>query len=126
MNPLLFSLLFAITVLIHGLQSGFRSFSRIALVGYLEDSERQTDEGLDIVANYHAISHSLVSFSICLQMALFAAAMTLTRSLIPSPILQVLGLIMLFILFFQILLSTFTHYHRERILKHILFLIPLP
>ena len=126
MNPLLFSLLFVGTVLFHVLQSGFRSFSRIALVGYLEDIGHQTDEGLDLVANYHAISHSLASFALGLQMGLFAAGLTLTRSLLSSPILQVLGLILLLILFFQIFLSAFTHYHRERILKHLLFLIPLP
>jgi len=126
MNPFLFALLLVFTVLFYMLQAGFRSFSRIALTGYLEDIERPPGEGLDLVAHYHAISFALMGFSICLQLGLFAAALAAARTLVNDPVVRALVLILLFVFVFQLLLSTFTHYHREKLLRRLLFLIPLP
>jgi len=126
MNPFLFGLLLALTVLFHMLQAGFRSFSRIALTGYLEDIQRPPGQGLDLIAHYHAVSFALMGFSLCLQLGLFSAAMVSSRAIIPNPFARTVTLILVFVFFFQLVLSTFSHYHRKKLLKHLLFLVPLP
>ncbi|MDY0295944.1 MAG: hemolysin family protein [Acidobacteriota bacterium] len=125
MNLLLLIVLFVLTVLFHMLQAGFRSFSRIALTGYLEDIKRAAKDGPDLVAHYHSVSFTLISFSICLQLGLFAALQEATRAFIPDPLPRALTLILAFVLFFQLGLSTFTHYYREKLLRRLLFLIPV-
>lgn len=126
MNFFLLAVLLIFTALFHMLQAGFRSFSRIALTGYLEDINRSPGQGLDLVAHYHSISFALMGFSICLQLGFFAAAMEAVRPIIPDPVIRALALILAFVFFFQLIISTFAHYYRETLLKRLLFLIPLP
>ena len=74
MDYLILSLLFIIAVLFYMLEVAFKSFSKISLAGFMEDSENEKIKGFDYVENHEVILHALRVFSFILQLALFIYA----------------------------------------------------
>jgi len=66
MDYLILSLLFIIAVLFYMLEVAFKSFSKISLAGFMEDSENEKIKGFDYVENHEVILHALRVFSFIL------------------------------------------------------------
>ncbi|MGD2093011.1 MAG: hemolysin family protein [Candidatus Aminicenantes bacterium] len=124
MNYLIFSLLFIVTVLFYMLEIAFKSFSRISLAGFMEDSENEKVKSLDYVENHEVILHALRVFSFILQLALFIYAYILLAPFIPNKVQRIGLLIVLFLIIFKFLLYTLAYSKREAILKRLIYLTP--
>lgn len=124
MNYLIFSLLFIVTVLFYMLEVAFKSFSRISLAGFMEDSENEKVKGFDYVENHEVILHALRVFSFILQLALFIYSYILLAPLIPNKLHRIGLLIVLFLIIFNFLLYTLSYSKRDAILRRLIYLTP--
>lgn len=124
MDYLIFSLLFIVTVLFYMLEVAFKSFSKISLAGFMEDSENAKLKDFDYVENHEVILHALRVFSFILQLALFIYAFILLAPLLPNKVYRIGLLIVLFLIIFNFLLYTISFSKREAILKRLIFLTP--
>jgi CBS domain containing-hemolysin-like protein len=106
------------------LEIAFKSFSRISLAGFMEDSENEKVKSLDYVENHEVILHALRVFSFILQLALFIYAYILLAPFIPNKVQRIGLLIVLFLIIFKFLLYTLAYSKREAILKRLIYLTP--
>ncbi len=125
MNLLVFSLLLVITVVFYMLETSFKSFSRVALAGFLDDLENDRIKRFDYVERYAMVINALRGFSFFLQLGLFISAFFLLAQVLPDHTARVLLLIFSFLLLFNFLLYTFSFSRREGILKRLILLIPV-
>jgi putative hemolysin len=124
MDYLICSLLFIITALFYMLEVAFKSFSKISLAGFMEDSENEKIKSFDYVENHEVILHALRVFSFILQLALFIYSYILLASLIPNKVHRIALLFVLFLIIFNFLLYTISFSKREAILKRLIYLTP--
>jgi putative hemolysin len=125
MNYIIFSLLFVGTILFYMLENAFRNFSRISLVGFLEDFQKQKIKKIDLVQDYDLVLNALGGFSSFLQLTLFIYSFFLFQPLLPTPLHRVVLLILLFLIVFNLLLYTFSFSRKETILKRLVYLTPV-
>ena len=106
------------------LEVAFKSFSKISLAGFMEDSENEKVKSLDYVENHEVLLHALRVFSFILQLALFIDSYILLAPSIPNKLHRIGLLIVLFLFIFNFLLYTLSYSKREAILKRLIYLTP--
>lgn len=125
MNLFAFSVLFVITILFYMLEVSFKSFSRIALAGFLNGLENERIKAFDFVQKYETMMNALRGLAFFLQLILFSFAFVLLEQLLPGPVERMLLLISVFLFLFNFLLYTFAFSKKEGILKRLIFLTPV-
>lgn len=129
MTSAIFLLLFFMTIVFYMLDTAFKSFSKIALAGFLDDLEDEKIKEFDFLEKYDLLSGSFTAFSYFLQMCLFVGVLILFQI---DPVVQAdsvmkLGLVLvIFLVFFNVILSFITSFHRESILKKLIYLYYFP
>lgn len=124
MNLFAFSILFIITILFYMLEVTFKSFSRIAMAGFLEDLKNEKTKSFDFIEKYERVLNALRGFSFFLQLGLFISAFILLEPLIAGLAERVAILIFAFLFLFNFFLYTVSFSKKEAILKRLLFLVP--
>ncbi len=127
---ILYIILFLITIIFYFLENSFKNFSRISLVGFLDDNMADKST-FDFVKNYELVKNSLASFSFFLQICTFLFTfylfIGLTNNLsIYIMFLYTLIIILIFIFIFNLILYSISYFKKELLLKRLLFLFPIP
>lgn len=126
MNFLTFSLLLLLSTIFYMFWVSFKSFSRIALAGFLDDFTHDKIKGFDFVGKHEMMLNALRAFFFCLQLSLFVYSFILLKKAIAEPIYRIILLIFAFLLFFNFLLYSIAHFNKEFILKKLIFLYRIP
>lgn len=108
------------------LEISFKSFSKISLAGFLEDLEEENKKKYDFVKHHETVLNSLAGFSFFLQLCLFIYAYIALSESIPNPLYRAILLIFSFLFIFNFLFYTLSVAKKEKILKTLTPLIPVP
>lgn len=117
MNYLAFSALALCTFVFFLFNVGFKSFSRIALAGFLDDFKSDRKNPFDFMGKYEIVIHTLEGFSLFLQLSLFVYSFTLLAPVIPDKTLRFLLLVIAFLFVFNFFLYTIACKKKEFFLK---------
>ncbi len=127
---ILYIILFLITIIFYLLENSFKNFSRISLVGFLDDnmSDKST---FDFVKNYELAKNSLASFSFFLQISTFLFTFYLFIGLTHSQSISIIFLytliiVLIYVFIFNLILYSISYFKKELLLKRLLFLFPIP
>jgi putative hemolysin len=123
---IVFLTLLVVTVLYHLFEVSFKSFSRVALAGFLEDLPGKQNRKIDFVGKYDVVLSSLSSFSYFLQLILFIYSYFILERFITHPVHRIALLIFSFLIFFNSFLYIIAYFNREAIFKKLFFLYPVP
>jgi len=118
----MFAFLLLATLLFYMLEIAFKSFSRIALAGFLEDFESKTIKNFDFVEKYEMVLHALRGLTFFLQLILFIYSYILLGAIIPNEVHRIVILIILFFVVFNLFIYTLSFLKREPILARLILL----
>ena len=125
MNLFIFSSLLVITIVFYMLEISFKSFSRIALAGFLNETENKKTESFDYVGKHELVLNALRGFTFFLQLGLFISAFILLKPVIEGPAERVVLLLFSFLFLFNFFLYTVAFSTKEVILKKLMVLTPV-
>ncbi len=108
------------------LEVSFKSFSKIALTGFLEDIENKKKVKMDLISNYEAVINSLRAFTFFLQLLLFSYSYYVLIRIGNKNSFALIFLILLFLTLFDFLLYSFAFFFKEKILDKLLPLQIIP
>lgn len=126
MNLFTFSLLSLLTSVFYMFWVSFKSFSRIALAGFLDNLNNEKIKNFDFVGKHEMMLNALRAFFFCLQLGLFIYAFILLDEAIPESIYRIILLIFSFLLFFNFLLYSISYFKKEFILRKLIILYRVP
>jgi putative hemolysin len=117
--------LYAITILLHMLESSFESFSRISLAKFLRSMGGKRLPRFAFVEKFDLVIHSLETVVFFLQIVLLIRTFQMLEHALPSASARILTVGMLYLVFFNVILYLGAYLNREKVLRNLLFLFPL-
>jgi len=118
------------TVVFYLLDNSFKNFSKISLTGFLDDIDPDKKITFDFIKNHELVKNSFGSFSLFLQLTTFVYTIILISESFNKSYLTILLItflsVLVYIFVFNLFLYSFSYFKKEKILKNLLFLFPIP